>query len=99
MFLYDNMSPYSKTEVVNNYLDVINFRDFPPENDDVMFEITATYEYRPDLLSYDLYKTPNLWWVFSVRNKSVLKDPIFDMTAGTKIFIPKFTTLKKYLGV
>lgn len=99
MFLYDSMSPYAKTNVVNNYLDVINFRDFPAEKDDISFEITATYEFRPDLLAYDLYKTEKLWWVFAVRNKSILKDPVFDMTAGTKIYIPKLTTIKKYIGI
>jgi hypothetical protein len=40
-----------------------------------------------------------LWWVFSIRNKNKLKDPIYDMKAGTKIYLPKMTTIKKVLGI
>jgi hypothetical protein len=99
MATYSKASPYSTTEITGGYLDVINFRDIPPENDDILFEITNTYENRPDLLAYDLYSDVKLWWVFSVRNKSIIKDPVFDMTAGTKIYLPKLTTIKKYLGI
>ena len=99
MARYNKTSPYATTETVGGYLDVINFRDIPPENDDIVFEVTSTYENRPDLLAYDLYSDVKLWWVFSVRNKSIIKDPVFDMTPGTKIYLPKITTIKKYLGI
>jgi hypothetical protein len=99
MAFYSKSSPYSKTEITTGYLDVINFRDLPNEKDDVLFEITGTYENRPDLLAYDLYKDEKLWWVFSIRNKTKLKDPVFDMRAGLKIYLPKLTTLKKVLGI
>ena len=98
MSSYNAFSPYYKTEVVNGYLDVINFRDIPAETDDILFEITSTYDTRPDLLAYDLYKEARLWWVFSVRNKNVIKDPVFDMNPGTKIYLPKLTTIKTVLG-
>jgi hypothetical protein len=98
MSLYSVFSPYYKTEVVNGYLDTINFRDIPAETDDILFEITSTYNNRPDLLAYDLYKESRLWWVFSVRNKNIIKDPVFDMKAGTKIYLPKLTTIKTVLG-
>lgn len=81
------------------YMDVIDFRDIPSQVDDILFEVTKTYEYRPDLLAYDLYQNAELWWVFAVRNKSVIKDPIFDMVAGSKIFLPKISTLKTALGI
>lgn len=99
MSVYSKTSPYYVTELKNDYLDVITFRDIPAEKDDVYFEITNTYENRPDLLAYDLYQESKLWWVFAVRNKSKLKDPIFDMKAGTKIYLPKITTLKRVLGI
>lgn len=98
MTTYNKTSPYYNTLIVNNYLDVINFRDIPKEKDDIQFELTATYEHRPDLLAYDLYKDHRLWWVFAVRNKSIIKDPIFDMVAGVKIYLPKATTLQKVIG-
>ena len=98
MTIYSKASPYFNTSIVNNYLDVLNFRDIPKERDDILFELTATYENRPDLLAYDLYGDAKLWWVFAVRNRSVIKDPIFDMVPGVKIYLPKASTLKGVLG-
>jgi len=99
MTIYTKTSPYYNTSIVNNYLDVINFRDIPKERDDILFQVTATYEHRPDLLAYDLYKDHKLWWVFAVRNRSVIKDSVFDLVAGVKIYLPKETTLQRVLGV
>lgn len=99
MSAYSKSSPYYSTSLTNGYLDVLNFRDLPIEKDDVIFEITNTYENRPDLLAYDLYQDVNLWWVFAVRNKSIIKDPVFDMTAGKKIYLPKLTTIKRALSL
>jgi hypothetical protein len=96
--MYAKTSPYYNSSMVNNYLDVINFRDIPKERDDILFELTATYEHRPDLLAYDLYKDHKLWWVFAVRNRSVIKDPVFDMVAGVKIYLPKASTLQRVIG-
>ena len=98
MSIYTKKSPYFNTTIVNNYLDIINFRDIPKESDDVLFELTATYELRPDLLAYDLYGDHQLWWVFAIRNRSIIKDPVFDMVAGVKIFLPKATTLNRVVG-
>jgi hypothetical protein len=97
--LYNKTSVYYNTSITNGYLDVMSFRDIPNERDDILFEITSTYQNRPDLLAYDLYKDQNLWWVFSLRNKDVLKDPVFDMEPGTKIYLPKLSTLKRVLGI
>lgn len=99
MATYSKNSPYFNTEVVDGYLDVISFRDVPPQTDDVLWEVTKKYENRPDLLAYELYNDVNLWWVFAVRNPSVIKDPVFDLTAGKKIYLPKTSTLKTALGI
>jgi hypothetical protein len=50
-------------------------------------------------LAFDLYDDVNLWWVFAVRNKDIIKDPIFDMYAGQKIRIPLIGTLQRSLGL
>jgi len=97
--MYTKSSPYFKTDIVNGYLSVMALRDIPALRDDILFQVTPTYENRPDLLAYDLYKDPHLWWVFAVRNKSIIKDPIFDLKPGIKIYLPKQSTLKTVLGV
>lgn len=98
MTIYSKSSPYYTTGYDSGYLDVINFRNIPAQTDDIYFEITKNYENRPDLLAYDLYKDVGLWWVFAVRNRSTIKDPVFDFVAGTKIYIPKITTIKTALS-
>ena len=99
MAIYKNTSPYYKTKEENGYLDLMVYRDIPPQSDDILFEVTKNYEYRPDLLAFDLYQDVNLWWVFSVRNRTILKDPVFDLQAGLKIYLPKITTIKNALGL
>lgn len=95
---YSKSSPYFTTPIVGNYLDIINFRNIPNVSTDTLFSITSQYEYRPDLLAFDLYNDINLWWVFSVRNKNVIKDPIYDFYAGQQIYLPSPNTLKEVLG-
>lgn len=98
MTIYSKSSPYYSTDDTKGYLDVLTLRDIPAQKDDIYFEITKNYEHRPDLLANDLYKDVGLWWVFAVRNKSTLKDPVFDFVAGTKIYLPKITTIRSALG-
>jgi hypothetical protein len=95
---YARNSPYGKTQFYGNFLDLANFPDIPKNADDVIFEINRTYQYRPDLLAYDLYGDANLWWVFALRNPNSVRDPIFDMRIGSKIYLPKKSTLTGIIG-
>ena len=96
---YKSTSPYYATVDTGSYLDIMQFRNFPSLPSDIEYEILPQYEYRPDLLAYDLYDDVDLWWVFAVRNKDIIKDPIYDMYAGQKIKIPLLETLKKSLNL
>jgi alpha-L-fucosidase len=95
---YDATSPYFTTGYNQFYLDVMVNRPIPQESDDIKFTLNLTYQYRPDLLAYDLYGTPTLWWVFYQRNPNTLTKPPLDFVQGTEIFLPKITTLKSTLG-
>lgn len=96
--LYPPTSPYFVTSTVNQqYLDVMINRPIPSDPTDVYWEISATYNLRPDLLAYDLYKDSRLWWVFAQRNPNKLKDPLFDFISGVKIYIPKLNVLQNAL--
>jgi hypothetical protein len=97
--LYTNTSPWFSTEVRQDYLDVLNIRPVSAEPDDFLYTIEPQYEYRPDLLAFDLYGETSLWWVFTQRNMDVLQDPIFDFVAGTQIYIPKNSSLRTVLGI
>jgi hypothetical protein len=99
MAVYSKTSPYFDTETSKGYLDVMTYRNFTIEDDDILWEVTKNYEHRPDLLAYHLYKDQGLWWVFAMRNGSVLKDPVYDLVAGAKIYLPKISTLRKDLGI
>ena len=99
MSIYNKTSPYYNTGIEDGYLDIIAFRDIPAEADDISFTVTKNYEHRPDLLAYDLYGDVNLWWVFSVRNKNLIKDPVYDLESGLQIYLPKLTTIKSTLGI
>lgn len=95
---YSDTSPYTKTPLNSSYLDVMSWVDIPADADDVPWTVTAGYMHRPDLLSYDLYGDVGYWWVFSVRNPSVIQDPVYDLVPGITIYIPKLSTLKSVLG-
>lgn len=99
MSVYKKTSPYFSTPTVNGYLDLLEYRPIPAFPSDVKHQIDLVHQYRPDLLSSDLYGTPDLWWVFAVRNVNVIQDPIFDFRAGVTIFIPNIDTINQALGI
>jgi len=100
MATYQKTSPYYSTISTSaGYLDTMTYRDIPAHTDDILYTIAGQYQYRPDLLAYALYKDSNLWWVFAMRNLSVIKDPVYDFVAGTRIYLPKMSTLKATLGI
>lgn len=95
---YATTSPWYNTPIVQDYLDVLTIRPVAAEADDAVYTIEPQYAYRPDLLSYDLYGTNKLWWVFIQRNLDRLQDPIFDFVPGVEIYLPKKAGLFKVLG-
>ncbi len=98
MAQYDATSPYYVTPYTQFYLDIMVDRAIPKQSDDLLFAITTTYRYRPDLLAFDLYGTATLWWVFYQRNPNTLTRPPLDFDIGQQIYLPKESTLKTVLG-
>ena len=99
--IYPATSPYTNTNIINNkYLDTMNYTPIPMYPSDVYYQLPLIYQYRPDLLAYDLYNDSRLWWVFAARNPNILgPDPYFNFTAGIGIYIPTLDTLRTFLGV
>ena len=99
MAKYSSTSPYFNTSENKISLDFLNPRTITADQDDISYTIDRIYAYRPDLLAYDLYGTPRLWWVFAQRNPDVIEDPIYDFTIGKTIQLPKLSNLKNDLGL
>jgi alpha-L-fucosidase len=98
---YTAASPYYVTDVVDgNFLDILEDRPIAISQNDVLYELAEVYQYRPDLLAYDLYGDPKLWWVFAARNPNVLgPDPYFNFVKGVSIYVPNIKNLKYDLGI
>ena len=99
MAKYSRTSPYFATPQNDISLGTFVRRRFAIEDDDQTYTIERTYAYRPDLLAYDLYGTPRLWWVFAQRNPNQLEDTIYDFRPGVTIQLPKPANITRDLGV
>ncbi len=100
--IYKKSSPYFKTPQRNfliEFLDFLTFRDIPDDDTDEVIIISAKFNERPDLLSNELYGTPDFWWIFAVRNPDELIDPIYDLVAGLEIVVPTRQRLFSLLGL
>ena len=98
MPVYKSTSAYASTPLSEYFLDTMVNRPIPKNGDDIIFQINATYNHRPDMLAYDLYNDSGLWWVFAQRNPDVLVNPLLDFRTGVAIYLPQLTVLKNVLG-
>jgi len=99
MAKYNNTSPYFNTDENEIVLGLYVPRTITADADDVSYTIDRIYAYRPDLLAFDLYGTPRLWWVFAQRNPDEIEDPVYDFEPGVTIQLPKLSNLQKDLGI
>lgn len=96
---YPPSSPYAVTLQTKWHIGPYVHRRIPRSSKDKAVTLKAHHQYRPDVLSQELYGTPSLWWVFMARNMNVIRDPLNDFTVGKVIFAPSYETLKKVLGL
>jgi len=88
--IHGNSSYYKETPIKDFYLDLweADSYEIPSSVDDKQITIESKYHRRPDLLAYDMFGSQQLWWVFPMRNKDLLIDPINDFTSGLVIWVP-----------
>ena len=98
MATYRKTSPYFTTKENSLYLELLSLRPVAAESDDQDYIIENGYKHRPDLLAFDLYGDAKLWWVLVLRNRSILKDPIYDFIPGVTIKLPKKTNVDETLA-
>jgi hypothetical protein len=99
MAKYSASSPWYNTKQNKLYLENWIPRPIPSSQDDFEYTIQPQYNYRPDLLAYDIYGTPKLWWVFMQRNIDVITDPVYGFATGVTIKLPKKSDLLVILGL
>lgn len=96
---YSSYSPYNVTAQTSWYLDLYVNREIPALDTDRLLTVDRKYHRKPYLLSFDLYGTSRLWWVFAVRNPNDIKDPIYDLVEGLQIYVPERDSLLSLLNV
>ena len=95
---YRGDSFYANTKTVDFYLGVWNDDINLSIVGDTTVEIHSKYNLRPDLMAYDLYGSPNYWWVFALKNKDTLIDPVEDFETGLRITVPSKNGIKSLIG-
>lgn len=99
---YKASSPYFATPQRNfivKHLDFLQFRSIPSDSTDQIIKVSSKFNQRPDLLSNDLYQTPDLWWIFAVRNPNAIIDPIYDLITDLEISVPTKIRVFSLLGL
>ena len=79
----------------SRFLDVNQLPTISSSVNDELYEISAGYDERPDLLADKLYGSTRLWWVFALRNPNELKDPLRDFKSGVTIMLPSRESVRK----
>jgi nucleoid-associated protein YgaU len=81
---------YNNTDILTTsrgvkYYKALKYPPIPPSESDV-YVVTVQGD-RLDLLSYQYYKDPTLWWVISVANSNITFGSMFP-EPGTQLRIP-----------
>jgi hypothetical protein len=82
--IYNNTNILTTSRGVK-YYKAKNYPPIPPSESDV-YVVTVQGD-RLDLLSYQYYKDPTLWWIISVANSNITFGSMFP-EPGTQLRIP-----------
>ena len=95
--MYNNRSYLRQTPIRNFYLDVstLPYVDYQKGNNVI---VPPECENRIDLFSYQQYGSSRYWWMIALANADLIKDPIWDFTAGLTVLVPKDTALLENLA-
>lgn len=74
-----------------------DIEEVPYRYSDIFHTVKINEVGRLDLIAYQYYKNPLLWWVIAQAND--IYDPFTDMQLGMSIRIPLLETLYGYKGI
>lgn len=82
---------------VNSYAFGVWVRpDIADSDDDTVHYVSEHEIGRLDLLSFDYYATPSLWWV--IADKNGISDPMSDMYPGQELRLPTLSAVQTALA-
>lgn len=79
------INQYNNTPIKDFYLDLAKFptaAQLIGNKKTQTIVVEPRFEFRPDLLSYNLYGNSSYWWTIVLINRNQLIDPIRDLRAG-----------------
>jgi len=83
------VNQYANTPITDFYLDIANFPTAASLVGDggssKFYVVSPRHQFRPDLLSYDIYGNSKYWWIIALLNRNQLQDPIRDLKSGMTI--------------
>ena len=94
---YKQSSVYATTPMMSRYLNIFNPPDVSEQGDERTVTLQQRHNFRPDILSNELYGSSRLWWVFTFFNRDILRDPVWDFKAGISIKVPSQDNVSKYI--
>ena len=95
---YKTNSVYAFTPMNSNFLGIWEPPELEITGNEATIIIPRHQQYRPDLLSYQLYGTSKLWWSFKMINPDKLNDPIWDFVTGLEILASNKKDLSAYMS-
>lgn len=69
-----------------SYIESSNKFKIKESTEDIFYTVEPGYENRLDLISYEFYNTPFLWWAIAIMNG--IENPIEDVKSGIVLRIP-----------
>jgi hypothetical protein len=76
---------YATTSITDFYLNLAKLptaEELTRNKTPQFITVAPKFQYRPDLLSYELYGNSSYWWLIALLNRNQLQDPIRDLKAG-----------------
>lgn len=78
------------------FFDTPDFEPIPTSDQDITITVDQKYLGRLDLLAYDFYKDPMLWWVIALANDIEIIPT--KMYLGMQLRIPSSATVSAYFS-
>lgn len=98
MAKYNSNSPYFSTKSTSWYLMPLQWRAIPKDISDKYYIVKPEWEGKPIVMADAIYGNAGYWWIISVCNMDLIRDPNVDLVSGMTIRLPTKDRLVSILG-